>query len=203
MDKFEKYGLGAGVGIIGTLGVLGWQAYAASAIWHEHNAKITSGGTGKPHKHIMPTIIIVSVMLLLASSSIIARTLYGFIKIGPTRLISCGILIGLLILNLWLRSRYTGELVRLDDDTARCPGGTTMKKTAANNCTLSLSNCPDVKECEEKTGEAKRACKAKLTKMKSVWNWWEIPTLSIGGSIALAGWIVYTVITVKNKGKNL
>ena len=151
----------------------------------------------------MPTIIIIIGLIVVCSSSILLRFFYGFIKLGPTRLIAIGLLSGLLLLNLWLRSRYTGELVHVDDDTARCPGGTTMKKSSANNCKLELRNCPEIKKCDALSGLEKTKCKEKISKLKSVWSWWEIPTLAIGGSAVLVGWLIYTILTIKTKGKNL
>ncbi len=205
----EKFGLGI-IALFGTLVLLGWQVVASSTIWSEHNSKIKLDkddpkyrGSGKPHRFIMPTIIIILGLIVVCGSSIILRFFYGFVKLGPTRLIAIGLLVGLLILNLWLRARYTGELVMVDDDTARCPGGTTMKKSAANNCKLELRNCPDIKKCDALSGKEKATCMQNITKMKSVWSWWEIPTLAIGGSAVFVGWLIYTFATLKTRGKNL
>jgi len=193
-DKFEKLGLG-GVALFGLAALLGWQIYASGTIWNEHDTKTKFDKDSEKyradkteHRFIMPTIILILSMMVVLSSSIIFRFFKGLMLMGMTRLLSVGILIGLLILNLNLRARYTGDLVPMDEDSARCPDGTILRKSAANNCQLQVSQCPNIKE---------------NIKLKSVWSWWEIPSLAIGGSFFLVGWLVYIVMTLKSKGKNL
>ncbi len=194
----EKWLIGVPT-LVGVLGILVWQCIAASIIWHEHNTKRVIPRDDpeyrddkQAHRLIMPTIIISIIAIAIMTSSISMRSLFGLMKgfsrLGITRLVSAGILIGIIILNFNLRARYRGELVHIDADSARCPDKTVIKKTGANKCKLDVTQCPNLEDA---------------SKLKSIWRWWEIPALSAGGALFAVGWIVYIYMVLRGGGSML
>ena len=62
-----------------------------------------------------------------------------------------------------------------DRMSATCPSGTVLRRTKANNCEITASQC---------TGNPKK---------QSIWSWWQVPALSIGAPV-LAAVIVGAVV---------
>lgn len=161
-------------------GGIGLNIAAGSKIWHDFNE-------GKAQKEkdapaiLMMAIVLVFAMIVFVTFPVWAGLLKGLMELGTPRLIAGGVLLGMALVALSLRARYVGELFPIDEDTARCPNGSEIRKTAENNCKLSIDQCP---------GDAK---------LTSVWKWWEIPGMSLGGSIVFVAWayLVYTFFKAK------
>ena len=162
-------------------GGIGLNIAAGSKIWHDFNK-----GNAQKEKDapaiLMMAIVIVFAMIVFVTFPVWTGLLRGFMGLGTPRLIAGGILFGLALVGLSLRSRFVGELFPIDEDTARCPNGTEIRKTAENNCKLSIDQCP---------GEIK---------LTSVWKWWEIPGMALGGSIVFLAWVYLVYIFFKRKG---
>ncbi len=67
---------------------------------------------------------------------------------------------GVLVLLFHLKRRYTGDVV-LTDTGGICPDGKPVTRDASKECKLNKCSSP----------------------VKSVWSWWEVPAMGIGGIV--------------------
>ena len=143
--KLQKFlglsALGAGIAM---------QIVVGSKIWDDFNQ-----GKAQVEKRapsiLMIGIIVVAALAVFITLPVWTKLLLGIGRLGGVRLISAGALIGLLILGISLRARYVGGLVMVDEDTARCPDGSTISRprtsgefNARNSCDLDVAYCPGV-----------------------------------------------------------
>ena len=166
--------LGGGIGYSIFLGSKIWSDFDKGKAQQENNAPVV----------LTAGIFVFAAVGVLISYPVWVNLLFGLAKLGVMNLIAVGALGGLIAVCISLNQRYEGGLHKIDEMTARCPNGQVLRRSASNQCRLDLSEC---------TGD---------NKLTNVFKWWEIPALTIGGSVFALGWFGLVYLYIK-KGKSL
>lgn len=171
------------IGLLGLAGGIGYSIFLGSTIWSDFDKGVAQKEDNAPVV-LTAGIVVFFALAALLSLPVWINLFFGLIKLGVMNIIVVGALIGMAILCLSLNQRFEGGLQKIDDNSARCPDGQVLTKSAENNCQINVGQC---------TGD---------NKLTNVWKWWEIPALTIGGSVFALGWFGLVYLYIK-KGKSL
>ena len=130
-------------------------------------------------KKAAPSSLMFGVVIMLVTVSLLTVDIWGtvfksILQLGMSRLILSGALVGIVIFLLSIRAKFMGE-VRYSKNVAGkevgiCADGTEIYREPSTNCDFDTDKCGN-------------------QKIQTIWDWWQVPVLAIGGTTLTLVWL--------------